>query len=613
MAYNSIVYSNEEKLSLLSHFKLKHLSLPNSYQEKFKVQCNSCSSSFETSLIILKKYQERGDNEKLCVPCSKKKASQKVLLKSNVINEIKQKFNVTLIGDFKGIKNKHNFICSCGKTFLDIPYTILKKEIKFSCYCSSKKVIQKVSKEELLKFNVPFISFGSKGRFQKVNLLCEECNSTFTRNYQKLLNHDKKLCQKCLNHKISQTRIGATHLKDVKNEVKKLGLKNPIINKREISYECLSCNIPLVFDLAYLKRNKKDSRFCRACSMNISYGNLIENPSQELKKLLNKEVIFKNDEISKVCSKCNSDFFTTIIKEIESPISECSMCRGSEAEFEIFSFVKSIYNGIILKNDRKALSNLEIDLYLPELKFGIEFHGLWWHSEKHLGKIARKKHLIKFKKASERGIKLIQIFENEWITKKEILKSIIASNIRIYKKKIFARKTEVKIVNENDAKIFLNDNHLQGFLKSSIYVGLYFEDELVFLSSFGPARFSKSDSWEILRSVSKINTSVIGGFSKTLKFFENHQKPKSIISFCDLRFFDGKSYFANNFKLERISNPSYYYFRNSNELYNRFKFQKKKLKKLKSFDENKTEWENMLENGWNRIWDCGNFLFIKKI
>ena len=64
------------------------------------------------------------------------------------------------------------------------------------------------------------------------------------------------------------------------------------------------------------------------------------------------------------------------------------------------------------------------------------------------------------------------------------------------------------------------------------------------------------------------------------------------------------------FKLKSISKPNYFYFRNDLKRYHRVTFQKHKLKnKLNSFDPDKTEVENMTENGWRRIWDCGNLVY----
>ena len=567
--------------------------------------------------MILQKYKDRGDTKKLCTPCSQREASQRTLQKSTVISEIEQKHNIRLLEPFNGTKNKHNFQCSCGKTFIDLPYNIAKKEKMNSCFCSSKRIVVKhdLSRmgDQLLAYGVTNFTWGNRGRQQKVNLSCEECNAIFSRNYNKLLNHDPKLCQRCLNKSISQTRSGANLLSDVQSEVQRLGLHNPKIELRQISYDCLSCSAPLSYSLAYLKRSKKDVRFCRACSMNIAWGNLVSNPSESLKQTLGKDYVFTTDEITKTCTQCSTEFTTSVGEELQSPREVCVPCRGSSGEVEIYEWLRNIYDGEIIRRDRTLLKNdrnfpLEIDLYLPEFRLGIEYHGLWWHSERFCGRSARKKHYQKLEEAIKKGITLIQIYENEWNHKKDKIQDIILHKIGKCKK-IYARKTEIVSVSLSDARDFLKDNHIQGWSPAKLYIGLTHNRQLVYVCSFGTSRFDKSVEWEILRSAAQSGIQVVGGFSKILKHFQKSVQPSSIISYCDRRFFDGHSYLANGFQLVDISAPSYYYFKNPRELHNRLSFQKKKLQSLSTYSQDKSEWQIMSESGWNRIWDCGNLVF----
>ena len=68
----------------------------------------------------------------------------------------------------------------------------------------------------------------------------------------------------------------------------------------------------------------------------------------------------------------------------------CPVCVGeltsSKAEKEIKEFIQQYYKGEIQSNNRQILNYKEIDLYLPELKFGIEFNGMYWHREEKVGK-----------------------------------------------------------------------------------------------------------------------------------------------------------------------------------------------------------------------------------
>jgi hypothetical protein len=133
---------------------------------------------------------------------------------------------------------------------------------------------------------------------------------------------------------------------------------------------------------------------------------------------------------------------------------------------------------------------------------------------------------------------------------------------------------------------------------------------LVSIVSFSKPRYNKSYDWEIIRSCNKINTSVAGGFSKILNYFKNNYKG-SIITYADARYFDGKVYLNSGFKFERLTSPNYYYFKkNEQRLYHRSVFQKHKLEKLlEKFDPAVSEYQNMLNNAYLRIFDAGNLVF----
>lgn len=109
----------------------------------------------------------------------------------------------------------------------------------------------------------------------------------------------------------------------------------------------------------------------------------------------------------------------------------------------------------------------------------------------------------------------------------------------------------------------------------------------------------------------KINLNVIGGFSKLLKYFRQNYTG-SIITYADKRYSNGDLYRTNGFQELKDSQPNYFYTRGQ-ELYSRMQFQKHKLEKqLKDYDFKLSEAENMFINGYRRIWDCGNKVFVIK-
>jgi hypothetical protein len=278
--------------------------------------------------------------------------------------------------------------------------------------------------------------------------------------------------------------------------------------------------------------------------------------------------------------------------------------------------VQSWLSGLInIKCNKRFFVNgkykYELDVFIEEKKIGIELNGLYWHSEVSGGK-DRNYHLDKMKWFNEQGIQIIQIFDFEWIGKQDIVKSIIKAKLGLIDKNIYARQCKVGIVDGKIANKFLMENHIQGHVPSNVKVGLFYGDELVSILTLGKSRYNKKYEWEILRFCNALNTNVVGGFSKMLKFFTENYKPKSIITYADARFSDGGLYRKNGFTEMAFSKPNYFYTQKYDGLESRVKYQKHKLKdKLETFNPELTEWENMQLNGFDRVWDCGNYCFVK--
>jgi hypothetical protein len=128
----------------------------------------------------------------------------------------------------------------------------------------------------------------------------------------------------------------------------------------------------------------------------------------------------------------------------------------------------------------------------------------------------------------------------------------------------------------------------------------------------GKSRYSKEHEWEIFRYANKLNSKVLGGFSKLFSYFEKNYNPKSVITYANRRLFTGSVYISAGFSFSHNSSPSYFYIKNGVPVGSRQNFQKHKLPSiLKTYDPLKTEWENMVDNGYDRVWDCGNRVFEK--
>ena len=168
-----------------------------------------------------------------------------------------------------------------------------------------------------------------------------------------------------------------------------------------------------------------------------------------------------------------------------------------------------------------------------------------------------------------------------------------------------ARKCQIRKLTNDEYREFVDINHIQGYVPAKYRAGLFYNGELVQICSFGTSRFKKNEI-ELIRHCSKLNTQIIGGLSKLLSFY----KFNNLVTYVDLRYGNGNGY--KDWELIEQTKPNYWYMKNG-ILESRMKYQKHKLKNLlENFDPNKSEWENMVNNGYFRIWDCGN-LKLKKI
>lgn len=258
-------------------------------------------------------------------------------------------------------------------------------------------------------------------------------------------------------------------------------------------------------------------------------------------------------------------------------------------------------------SNRTILEGLEIDIYLPQLNLGIEYNGEYWHSE---AKKGRNYHLDKTKLAESKGIRLVHIFEHEWLQKQEIVKSRLLGMLQ-QNYKLGARLCTIRELTFSDVRSFLNENHLQGAgSSSSINLGLYHKDILVAVMTFSKPRFNSNYDYELIRYASLTGINIQGGASKLLKYFTNNYKG-SIISYSDKRWSQGNLYTTIGFEFSHNSDPSYFYVKN-NEILSRYKCQKHKLKELLPdlYKDELTETEIMTNAGFNKVFDCGNDVWI---
>jgi hypothetical protein len=391
----------------------------------------------------------------------------------------------------------------------------------------------------------------------------------------------------------------------VDSPLKNQQIKNKVMNTTKyrhggIGFQLEKCQIAAEktnIKIMYLKLIERKIKYVFLDSKEVSFDEFITNHEQNTIKVrcidCEKIILFdlKEKTIFRRCEVCF-------------PISELT----SRFEVELSNKIKTTN---IEKSNRKILNGKELDIYLPDKQLAIEFNGIYWHSEL-MGK-DKKYHLGKTIECEKQGIQLIHIFENEWLEKQAIIISMINSKIGVFDKRIHGRKCMIKEISTKIKNEFLDNNHLQGQDKSSIKIGLFYDNELVSVMTFGKARYNKEYEYEMHRFCNKLGYQINGGASKLWVYFKRTFRPTSVITYADRRYSNGSFYEKIGFSKIRESAPNYFYFKNDEfqpPLLSRIQFQKHKLKdKLNIFDETQTEWENMQNNNYNRIWDCGNHVF----
>ena len=313
------------------------------------------------------------------------------------------------------------------------------------------------------------------------------------------------------------------------------------------------------------------------------------------------------------CPKCaNEKRKNTLLKDTKLFIDAATLIHGEKTEDEIISLFSEIEHQ---QHNREILNGMEIDIYIPSLKLGIEYNGLRWHSEE-FGKDHRY-HLDKLNKCNEQGIKLIQIFEDEWINHRDIceskLKQICGLNTN---PKFYARKCEIReISNKNEVYEFLDKNHIQGRTGFTIALGAYYQNNLVGVMTF---KKEKEGYWDLNRFATDINYQCVGIGGKLFKHFTRNYPFIEIKSFADRRWTTDPTnnlYTKLGFDFDSYVPPSYWYYNpkiNPYIRFHKFGFRKQHLHNQYGLPLTMTEHEMTTALGYTRIWNCGLIKYVYK-
>ena len=215
---------------------------------------------------------------------------------------------------------------------------------------------------------------------------------------------------------------------------------------------------------------------------------------------------------------------------------------------------------------------------------------------------------------NKNGISLIHVFEDEYLFHKDIvmskLKHIVKKDGNL--NKVMGRKCIVNEITYEEATDFLGKNHIQGGVKSTVYLGAYFNETLVGVMCF---MRGGEDEWILTRCATDNCLRCQGVCGKLFKYFVRKYDPHKIKSFADRRWTINKEnnlYVNLGFKLDSVLKPDYHYVDKTNptKRIHKFNLRKKTLHNKHNLPMDLTETEMVKRLNLTRIWDCGLYKYV---
>jgi len=292
----------------------------------------------------------------------------------------------------------------------------------------------------------------------------------------------------------------------------------------------------------------------------------------------------------------------------------CPICFKSQSQGECNVFKHYESHCDLLKNTKTLIKPYELDLYFSNERVAVEYCGLYWHSNAAPGnRMFPGYHRNKMNMCNKQNIRLLTIFEDEWLNHKDICISRINSALGMVKNKIFARKCIVKEISSKEARGFLARTHLQGAGKCKIAYGLFHENKLVQVMTFGsPNRAHTSKGKRVLemkRLAGELNIVIVGGASRLFKQGLRYAKVnnyETIKSYCDLRWGTGNLYQKLGFTKTSDGQPTMHY----TDFKNRYRNQCLAQNRVKT---SITEAESAQQKKLSKIYDCGHQTWEHKV
>lgn len=319
--------------------------------------------------------------------------------------------------------------------------------------------------------------------------------------------------------------------------------------------------------------DKKYRKYCSQECYNEDKRNLLINKIYN--KLHIKAEYDKNENVYIIYNECKQHpKYTLTYRQLHRRIFNiahktdiiCPICNPERnPETSIERIIRNILEELDIKfeeHNRKIISPKELDFYLPDYNSAIECNGLYWHSD---FKKEKAYHYNKFKDCENKGIVLLTFWENDIINNTDKIKHLIKTKFNKNENIINGEDCKIKEISSNEAKQFLNDYSLFNDINSSIRLGLYFNDQLVYVITFkrlNKKQYRNKKCYEINRLCSKFDYTIINSEKIILNYFITQYKPDLIYLYInnDNNVLDLNMLDDIGFKFDKDIKYSYFYF-----------------------------------------------------
>lgn len=527
-------------------------------------------------------------------------------------------FGLTIVGPFKGAKAHHELQCgTCNHLWIATPISKVQSNKKYGgngCpECTKQKNNHKnedirANKMQVLKDRGIEILSDYDGRhgLMKVKVRNTSCNHEFEVLANNLIQAGV-ICPIC-NNEAKAARLQESHQEYLTEW-----------NKTATEWQKYRAEVNTITRRTY--RNHEHTINPR----NLTFGVAGKEGAYQLDHIVSVRYCFENSIPAEVCGhpqnlrviswEQNLAKKHKLLADLIPPLFH----QYIASKYVEQSFVEEIQRSVDIKCDiySDVLHPYHVSLYFPEFSAVVIFCAFGEFTEQ---KTSTRYQLLDIvDKAVELKLRSIVVFEDEWYKNKTMvinkIRHICKQNTKAVR--IHGRSCIISEIDSKTKSAFMRVNHIQGNDKASISIGAFYDKQLVAVMTFAQPKIHMGTNnterheheWELSRFATDMQFNIPGIASKLLSYFTKQYQWDKIFSFADLRWSNGNLYSKLGFKLDIVNPPDYYYIIEGVRAH-RWSFRKDVLKDiLEHFDATLTEYQNMVNHGYDRIWNVGLMKF----